>query len=123
MKKKSKKRWGLFGPTYLSGDDYYVIKKSFSNEEQKINVDDWNDYVNKSSDIEFLGAEELINITDDIQKDARRQYSLNTDFGFKTLDFFEGQLVATYEKDKQPREIEKITADLKLEFKNVSDIK
>jgi len=119
IEEKVKQKWGIFGPTYLSGDDYYAIKKSFANEDQKINVDELNDYLSKNTSIKFLGIEELINITDDIQKEARRQYSLITDFGVKTLDYFQGQLVATYEKGEKPIEIEKIAADLKLEFKKI----
>jgi hypothetical protein len=122
IEEKVKKTWGIFGANYLGGDDYYVIKKSFMND-QKIDLAEWTNYLNKNKKIKFLGTEELINITDDIQKEARRQYSLNTDFGLKTLDFFDGQLVLTYEKDKHPGEIEEITTDLKLEFKNISDLK
>lgn len=122
MEEKVRQEWGIFGPTYLSGDDYYVIKKSFMND-QKIDLAEWTNYLNNNKKIIFLGTEELINITDDIQKEARRQYSLNTDFGLKTLDFFDGQLVVTYEKDKHPIEIEEITTGLKLEYKNISDLK
>lgn len=119
IEEKVKQKWGIFGPIYFSGDDYYVIKKSLSNEDQKISIDELNDYLSKNTHIKFLGEEELINITDDIQKEARRQYSLITDFGLKTLDYFQGQLVANYEKGKKPIEIEKMTSDLKLEFKKI----
>lgn len=123
IEEKVRSKWSIFGSTYISGDDIYAIRKSFTNDDQKITLTEWTSYTEKNKSIKFLGEEELINVTDDIQKEARRQYSLDTEFGPKTLDYFEGQLVASYEKDKRPKEIEKIVVEMRLEFKNISDIK
>jgi len=123
IEEKIKSKQTIFGSTYISGDDTYVIRKSFSKQDQKITLAEWTNYTEKERGIKFLGEEELINVTKDIQKEARHQYSLDTKFGPKTLDYFEGQLVATYEKDNRPKEIEKIVFDMELEFKNISEIK
>lgn len=123
IEERVKVKWGIFGPSYLSGDDTYVIKRSFVSEGERIALPVWNDYSSKNTDISFLGVEEFTNVTNDIQKEPRHQYSLRTDFGIKTLDYFEGRLLATYEKGKAPQQIEKIAVDLKLEFKNIFDIK
>jgi len=114
---------GLFGSQYLEGDDYYVIRKSFYDKDLKIDLNDWNDYVRMSSTIKALGQEEFINVTEEIQKQPKLQYSLQTSFGNKGLDFFEGVIVTTYEKGKKPTEIEQIATDLRLDFKNGVEIK
>jgi hypothetical protein len=114
---------GLFGTQYLEGDDYYVIRKSFDDKDLQIDLNVWNDYVKRNSKIKALGQEEFINVTEEIQKEPKLQYSLQTEFGNKGLDFFEGLIVTTYEKGKKPVEIEQIADDLRLGFKNIVDIK
>jgi len=123
IEEKLIKKRGLFGTEYLNGDDYYVIRKSFENKDLKIELKDWEDYVNRNTKIKTLGQEEFINVTEDIQKEPKLQYSLETTFGTKSLEFFEGLIAITYEKDKEPNEIEQIANDLKLSFKNIADIK
>jgi hypothetical protein len=123
IEEKVIKKRGLFGTQYLQGDDYYVIRKSFDDRDLKIEFNEWNDYVSRNSRIKALGQEELINVTEEIQKEPKLQYSLQTDFGNKSLDFFEGVIVTTYEKGKKPTEIEQIATDLRLGFKNIVDIK
>lgn len=119
IEEKIIKKRRLFGTEYLNGDDYYMIRKSFDDKDLKIDLNDWDSYVRSNSTIKILGQEELINVTEEIQNEPKYQYSLQTDFGNKGLDFFEGVIVATYEKGKKPTEIEKIANDLRLDFKTV----
>ena len=119
---KTKERKGLFGSTYSSGEDYYIIRKNFKNENEKIELQDFIEYARGNDLITELGPEEFINVTKEIQPDPKYQFSLTTKFGTKGLDFIDGQLLATYEKGQNPVEIEKISEDLKLSFKNLNSI-
>lgn len=114
---------GIFATTYLNGDDYYVIRKNFENEDERIELLHWQAYVRQNNWIRELGPEELINVTEKIQKGPKYQYSIDTKHGVKGLDFVDGQLIATYVKKQDPDEIQRISNDLKLSFKNVTDIK
>lgn len=114
---------GLFGTSFHNADNYYVIRKDFEDERKKLELEKWQDYVRQNNWIKELGQEELINVTEDIQKLPKYQYSLDTKYGLKGIDYVEGQLIATYDKDENPVEIERIANDLELDFKNVMDLK
>jgi hypothetical protein len=114
---------GLFGTSFHNADNYYVIQKDFEDERKKLELEKWQDYVRQNNWIKELGQEELINVTEDIQKLPKYQYSLDTKYGLKGIDYVEGQLIATYDKDENPVEIERIANDLELDFKNVMDLK
>ena len=114
---------GIFGTTYSDGDDYYIIRKDFDDKSDNIELLDLQNYVKQNKWIKELGPEELINIVEEIQKAPKHQFSIDTMHGTKGLDYFDGQLVATYAKDQIPVEIKKISDELKLNFKNLTELK
>jgi len=116
------KKWGFFGTKYLERNDYYVIKKSFDNKDQKIDENLWREFSNTHDKIKYLGTEELINVSEDIQKDVKHQYSIETEFGVNGIDYFDGMLVITYEKNKKPNDLEIIARGINSELRNINDI-
>jgi hypothetical protein len=116
-------KWGFLGTKYIERNDYYVIKKSFENKDQKIDENVWKDFSKNHGKIKYLGTEELINVSEEIQKGLKHQYSIETEFGVNGIDYFDGMLVTTYEKNKKPTDLERIARDLNSELKNIKDIK
>jgi hypothetical protein len=104
------------------GDNYYVIQKDFDNKALKISEQEFSDYTSKHDFIKLLGKEELFNIPTEIQESCKIHYSLSTDFGQKSLCYNAGVLIASYEKDKRPIEIEKIASDLNSQYKNIEKL-
>jgi hypothetical protein len=100
-----------------------VVRKNLDNREIKIDESEWVRYASTNSNIKLLGQEERLNWKDNEGPQAPIQYTLNTIFGTKSLDFMDGQLGISYEKGKTPTEIIQISKDLNCEYENIMGVK